>query len=222
MNLDLSLSPLLCFCVSLCITLCSVCLHTSVSVFSWVSVCVLSAPTRMFPYVLCPVCPHCSVSVCPWVSLCVLSPHICFCLSLGITLCSVCPHCSVSVYPWVSLCILYPHVCFRLSFVLSVPTALFQSVPGHLLVFCLSLHVFFSSLTGCSGCPRNLSLSVSGKCALLRVGVHLVQAQNHFLFSPVCSKARVLSAMVRRQFPCMPSLRTLTPLKLSPHSDSNL
>ena len=188
MNLDLSLSPLLCFCVSLCITLCSVCLHTSVSVFSWVSVCVLSAPTRMFPYVLCPVCPHCSVSVCPWVS----------------------------------LCILYPHVCFRLSFVLSVPTALFQSVPGYLLVFCLSLHVFFSSLTGCSGCPRNLSLSVSGKCALLRVGVHLVQAQNHFLFSPVCSKARVLSAMVRRQFPCMPSLRTLTPLKLSPHSDSNL
>ena len=127
MNLDLNLFPLLCFCVSLCITLCSVCLHTSVSVFSWVSVCVLSAPTRMFPCVLCPVCPHCSVSVCPWVSLCVLSPHICFCLSLGITLCSVptalflsvpgyhfvsCIHMSVSVCP---LFCLSPLLCFSLS-----------------------------------------------------------------------------------------------------------
>ena len=120
MNLDLNLFPLLCFCVSLCITLCSVCLHTSVSVFSWVSVCVLSAPTRMFPCVLCPVCPHCSVSVCPWVS----------------------------------LCILYPHVRFCLSFVLSVPTALFQSVPGYFFVFCLSLHVFFRLSLGVLGVPE--------------------------------------------------------------------
>ena len=211
MNLDLNLFPLLCFCVSLCITLCSVStrLFPSFPGYQFVfclpqHVCfrvsfVLSVPTALFlsvPGYHFVFCLRISVSVCPWVSLCALSPLLCFCLSLGITLypvstcpfpsvlCSVCPHCSVSVCPWVFFCVLF------------VPTRLFPS------------------LTGCSGCPRNLSLSVSGKCALLRVGVHLVQAQNHFLFSPLCSKARVLSAMLRRQFPCMSSLRTLTPLKL--------
>ena len=115
------------------------CLHISVSICLWVSLCVLSVPTAPF------------LSV-PGYLFCVLSvPTRLF----PSDFCSACPYCSVSVCPWVSLC------------VLSVPTRLFPSVTGCCIVFCMSqksvsvcLWKVCSSACWCSFGTSTKSLSV--------------------------------------------------------------